>query len=421
MSVRTDEGRSVAFDLKNYDRIDHGYAATIHKAQGMTVDRTHVLVTPGMDAHGSYVALSRHRDGTDLNYGRDDFANQDRLARTLSRDRAKDMATDYEPTQAYAERRGITFRERVAEIVKKIVPEKVRAMFDGRHSTAETAPGDNAMPQPGRDSAGIAAQRNADAPDRRAAEDLEEALRGARKRALVRHARASDAIIEAKQQGLAPSAEQRRELGAARRAFDEVRPHGWQDAEAAYSKDNSLAREVGSGRIGRAIRALQLETEIRTGRDVGFGADPARRADRFVERWRKLDQTSQRQYQAGDMAAYKSTRAQMGDMAKSLERDPQNGIPARQPKARTRHRRRLRLRPQPWPGARLYPRSRPRQGTRHRHLNPSYVPPLLRHGHTLRFCVLRGTERLSCLVSAAIRNSQQEAPQPCANQIVSSE
>ena len=60
--------------------IDHGYAATIHKTQGMTVDRTHVLATPGLDAHGSYVARSRHRDGMDL----------DRLARTLSRDRAKD-------------------------------------------------------------------------------------------------------------------------------------------------------------------------------------------------------------------------------------------------------------------------------------------------------------------------------------------
>ncbi len=73
MSVRTDDGRSVSFDLKDYDHIDHGYAATIHKAQGMTVDRTHVLATPGMDAHGSYVALSRHRDGMDLHYGHDDF------------------------------------------------------------------------------------------------------------------------------------------------------------------------------------------------------------------------------------------------------------------------------------------------------------------------------------------------------------
>jgi hypothetical protein len=88
MTVQIDDGRSVQVDLKDYNRIDHGYAATIHKAQGMTVDRTHVLATPGMDAHSSYVALSRHRRRMDLHYGRDDFANEDRLVRTLSRNDA---------------------------------------------------------------------------------------------------------------------------------------------------------------------------------------------------------------------------------------------------------------------------------------------------------------------------------------------
>ncbi|PIT05468.1 conjugal transfer protein TraA [Bradyrhizobium nitroreducens] len=313
MSVRTDEGRSIAFDLKDYDRIDHGYAATIHKAQGMTVDRTHVLATPGLDAHSSYVALSRHRDGMELHYGRDDFADGDRLVRTLSRDRAKDMASDYarsDPAQDYAERRGITFRERVVEIVKTIVPEQLRERI-GDMIEAVRSPSDGTqMPERA-------------APDRKVAEDPEDALRSARRRALVRHARASAAIIEAKQQGLAPSVEQRRELSAARRAFDEVRPYGWQDAEAAYSKDNSLARETGSGSIGRAVRALQFETEIRTGRDAGFGTDLGQRADRFVERWQKLDRQRQHQYAQGDYAGYKTTRIQMGDMARSLERDPQ--------------------------------------------------------------------------------------------------
>ncbi|TNV08754.1 Ti-type conjugative transfer relaxase TraA [Brucella pecoris] len=310
MAVRTDDGRGVSFDLKDYDRIDHGYAATIHKAQGMTVDRTHVLATPGMDAHGSYVALSRHRDSMDLHYGRDDFADQNRLVRTLSRDRSKDMATDYEradPAQNYAERRGITFRERVVEIVRKVVPEKVHSMFDGPHLAADGAAGSDEVRRP----------------ERKDEEDPETALRRARRQALVRHARASDAILDVKQQGLTPSDEQRRELGAARRVFDEVRPHGWQDAEAAYSKDNSLAREAGGGRINRAIRALQLETEIRSGRDAEFGLTPHARADRFVERFQKLDQTSQRQYAAGDYSGYRAARAEMGNMAMSLERDPQ--------------------------------------------------------------------------------------------------
>ncbi|RCW23333.1 plasmid mobilization system relaxase [Ciceribacter lividus] len=316
MSVRTDDGRTVSFDLKDYDRIDHGYAATIHKAQGMTVDRTHVLATPGMDAHSSYVALSRHRDGMDLHYGRDDFSSQDRLLRALSRDRAKDMASDYDqidPARDYAERRGIIFRARVAEIIHGLVPKRLRDavdnLLDGLRSPADAVPGAAAAKQPERGSAGeVSAERPAGG-------DAEDALRRARTRALVRHARAVDAILTAQGQGEALTPEQVRELHDARKSFDAVRPHGWQDAEAAYGKDADLAREAGTGKVNRAIRALQLETEIRT--------DPQRRADRFVERWQKLDHASQRQYREGDMSGYRASRAAMGDMANSLQRDPQ--------------------------------------------------------------------------------------------------
>jgi len=96
LAVRLDDGRRIDVDLKSYAQVDHGYAATVHKTQGMTVDRTHVLATPGLDAHSSYVALSRHRDGTALHYGRDDFADEAALRRTLARERPKDMALDYD-------------------------------------------------------------------------------------------------------------------------------------------------------------------------------------------------------------------------------------------------------------------------------------------------------------------------------------
>ncbi|PBB18857.1 Ti-type conjugative transfer relaxase TraA [Mesorhizobium sp. WSM4313] len=337
MAVRTDDGRSVQFDLKDYAHLDHGYAATIHKAQGMTVDRTHVLATPGMDAHGSYVALSRHRDGMDLHYGSDDFATRERLVRALSRDRAKDMASDYgqaDPAQSYAERRGITFRERVVEIVHRIVPENLRdrigGLLDGLRSPGDTEPGQDRGRRPGRenfevlgtdvgaaprtDTSDRGAQRDTDVPV-----DAEAALRSARTRALVRHARALDAILSAGNADGQGNAEQMRELRDARSAFEKVRPHGWRDAEAAYAKNPELVHETGAGRVNRIVLALQLETEIRTGLDN----DPSRRADRFVERWQKLDRTSQGQYQAGDMSGYKSTRTAMSDMAKSLERDPQ--------------------------------------------------------------------------------------------------
>jgi hypothetical protein len=124
-----------------------------------------------------------------------------------------------------------------------------------------------------------------------------------------------DAIFEAQERGGRASPEQVTELQDARKAFEEVRPYGPRDAEAAYKKNPELASEAAAGQVNRTARALQLETELRT--------DPARRADRFVERWREFGEAKQRQYQAGDMSDYKATRAAMGDMARSLERDPQ--------------------------------------------------------------------------------------------------
>ena len=323
VTVQTDDGRSIQFDLKDYNRIDHGYAATIHKAQGMTVDRAHVLATPGMDAHASYVALSRHRDGMDLHYGQDDFAIQDRLIRTLSRDRAKDMASDYEradPAQSYAERRGITFGERVAEIVRRAVPEKLRNMFDDLRSPSDVpGPDGGRRPEretPEREGTGTGAEeRETEALEGNVAQAPEKELRRVRTRALVRHARAVDAIFDMQELGFDASPDQVKELQEARKVFEAVRPYGSHDAEAAYKKNPELAPEAASGNLARAIRALQLETELRI--------DPGRRADRFVEDWQKLDQASLRQYQAGDISGYRATRSAMGDMARGLERDPQ--------------------------------------------------------------------------------------------------
>jgi hypothetical protein len=233
------------------------------------------------------------------------------------------MASDYEqrdPAQSYAERRGITIGERVAEIVRRVVPEKVCNMFDGLRTPGDVpGPVGGRRPEretPERERSGtVALRRETEAPERKVAVDPEAEARRVRTRALVHHARAVNAIFEAQEMGGESSPEQVKELQKARQVFEEVRPYGSHDAEAAYKKNPELAREAGSGRVNRAVRALQLETELRI--------DPSRRADRFVERWQELDQTSLRQYRAADISGYRATRSAMGDMARSLERDPQ--------------------------------------------------------------------------------------------------
>ncbi|KPH05739.1 BID domain-containing protein, partial [Rhizobium acidisoli] len=73
LSVLLDNGRKVVFSEDSYRNVDHGYAATIHKSQGATVDRTFVLATGMMDRHLTYVSMTRHRDRVDLYAAKEDF------------------------------------------------------------------------------------------------------------------------------------------------------------------------------------------------------------------------------------------------------------------------------------------------------------------------------------------------------------
>ncbi len=86
-------------------------------------------------------------------------------------------------------------------------------------------------------------RRETEAPERKVAEDPEKELRRVRTRALVRHARAVDAIFDMQELGVEASPEQVKELQEARKVFEEVRPYGSHDAEAAYKKNPELARK----------------------------------------------------------------------------------------------------------------------------------------------------------------------------------
>ena len=105
------QGPAVTFYLRDYGHLEHGYAATVHKAQGVTVDRAHVLAGPGMDRHMAYVALTRHREAVALHWSAEALGSREGLTRTLSRERAKDTTLDYggpeQAAAAFAERRGL--------------------------------------------------------------------------------------------------------------------------------------------------------------------------------------------------------------------------------------------------------------------------------------------------------------------------
>ncbi|TFZ55366.1 hypothetical protein E4V01_22605 [Methylorubrum sp. Q1] len=117
------DGERIEVRAEVYRNLDHGYAATVHKSQGATLDRVHVLATPGMDRYLSYVAMTRHRHAVALHGALADFVPEwrraklgpapssdvldsaalDGLARRLSRDGSKASTLDYADEAAFRE------------------------------------------------------------------------------------------------------------------------------------------------------------------------------------------------------------------------------------------------------------------------------------------------------------------------------
>jgi Ti-type conjugative transfer relaxase TraA len=81
LEVLLDSGETRFVEALQYSALDHGYAVTIHKAQGVTVDRAYLLATPGMDRSLTYVGMTRHREAATMFAAKDDFT--DKRAGTL--------------------------------------------------------------------------------------------------------------------------------------------------------------------------------------------------------------------------------------------------------------------------------------------------------------------------------------------------
>ncbi|KAA9011250.1 Ti-type conjugative transfer relaxase TraA [Sphingobium limneticum] len=296
MKVRLDSGARVAFDAKDYAAVDHGYAATFHKAQGVTVDHAHVLATPGMDRHSAYVGMSRHRDDVQLHYGRDDFADQRQLVRAMSRDRGKDMAGDYarpeqDQARAFADRREIRFPELARQVAEK-VRDKARGMFAGFR------------PKP--------TSEKTTSPERIAAD---RPLAPSQARAIERYGRAAADIGRMREKGLPVLAHQEQALAKAGDALDQVRPNGARDLASAIERDPQLARAAAEGNTGGAAKAMEVERQVRI--------DPEKRAGRFVEQWQDMKAARASMERAGDRAGAEKLGKRMESIAGGLHRDPQ--------------------------------------------------------------------------------------------------
>ncbi len=92
------------------EHVELGYAATVHRAQGRTVDTCHLVAAPGMAREHLYVGLTRGRDANhvyiDTDHPRDDEAHRSSASPVTGRRILEEiMATSTAETSAteYAE------------------------------------------------------------------------------------------------------------------------------------------------------------------------------------------------------------------------------------------------------------------------------------------------------------------------------
>jgi Ti-type conjugative transfer relaxase TraA len=324
LTVRLDDGRSVGFDVKDYAHIDHGYAATVHKSQGVTVDRTHVLATSHMDRHVAYVGLSRHRERVDLHWSADEVGNRAQLTRVLSRERLKDTSLDYglarteaEPeihpesrdsTWAYAERRGlapeseIAMRNRQAEAPRAESARPRRSLFAGlkldTRPTAEAAPSPAASP----------------------AEQGREADRLGRSVAI--YARAWSDADRMRQAGLPVLPHQTEALARAERALDAQLPGFGRDLDAALTRMPALAQGAGTDAAGWPD--ARLTTLIEAGREARAPREKLEaRARDTVRAWGRLERAYEQAGKTHDHLAQREIGGRMRQFTTDLKRDTQ--------------------------------------------------------------------------------------------------
>jgi len=103
MIVRIDSedkksSRTATFNPSQFSSIDHGYAVTIHRAQGSTVDSSFVLSSQTLDENLTYVAMTRHKQ--DASFYTAPEIETKRIRITENRTRAKTDLQNWVPDRS---------------------------------------------------------------------------------------------------------------------------------------------------------------------------------------------------------------------------------------------------------------------------------------------------------------------------------
>ena len=323
-----------------YTKFDHGYATTIHKSQGDTVDRVYVLASPSMDQNLTYVALTRHTQAVTLYAGRDDFKDMAALTTALSRDGSKETTLDYakadvatiEQLAGLARARAAlaalwercvkakdAVQAKLTPVVVKVVPVLApnpgagKAIIAPAHTVSEPSPGPaNAPPR------GDATARPALAP---AASVMAAALMAQRTllQALDSYVKVQAANEAMTERGLPIQPHQKAALQKAETALEAVRPGSVKDLASARANDAptraAMAQPPGSDRATELLSRLDNERIVQS--------DITLKTARLAEAWNASVTQRNAAIKSGDTKEFETIKVTQRAVALAIGGTPE--------------------------------------------------------------------------------------------------
>ncbi|HAT9211474.1 TPA: Ti-type conjugative transfer relaxase TraA [Legionella pneumophila subsp. pneumophila] len=128
--IKLDSGELLTIP-STYNKMDYGYALTVHKSQGMTVKHSKVLIdSKYWDRHLSFVAMTRHKDSLKIYADSINHPTINALKQTLSRSNTRDNVIDW-PLD-FATRAGFNPDQLIGRVLNHIagVGHKIKNAFN---------------------------------------------------------------------------------------------------------------------------------------------------------------------------------------------------------------------------------------------------------------------------------------------------
>ncbi len=151
ITVRLDgkQREGVAFNAAEFDKFRHGYAGTIYKGQGRTLDQTYLYHSEHWRSAASYVALTRHRDKAELFVATNTARDTAQLARQMARVDDRRAASQFHQQQEQGPIRPFNPKELQAHLAgRPMAQERPAAPKQERPQESKLRPASAKQPEP---------------------------------------------------------------------------------------------------------------------------------------------------------------------------------------------------------------------------------------------------------------------------------